>query len=304
MRDPLDLFQRASSRHTQTTIPGAMRMAYNGSTVVATCIGEETLGIHAVPLASFLQNDNNNNGDFGTLLGDILNKLAFLHDEGITVGAELLDPNEILIVRSTEGPQAILKFRRGVSPNKVEDIRSAGRVLNFIWTSRSRVPDTLVEDLISKMTAENTTMNASEARVHFALWTNSKRMRFLMDVSEILELKQNQHLEAVEKDGWLVINDSWILTLAPVLREKVERDSRKRRSYSPTSVVDLLRFARNMAHHYHPLAPEVRSALGPFENLGNFWVATFPLLLPHLHQAMKKFRGDTNCLRIRRFYSE
>ena len=125
-----------------------------------------------------------------------------------------------------------------------------------------------------------------------------------MDVSETLELKQKQHMEAVEKDGGLVIGDSWILTLAPVLREKVKRDSNKRRSYSSTSVVDLLRFARNMAHHYHPLAPEVRAALGPFENLGNFWVSTFPLLLPHLHQAMDKFRGDTNCLRIRSFYSK
>ena len=34
-------------------------MAYNGSTVVAKCIGEETLGIHAVPLTSFLQNNKN-----------------------------------------------------------------------------------------------------------------------------------------------------------------------------------------------------------------------------------------------------
>ena len=117
------------------------------------------------------------------------------------------------------------------------------------------------------MTAEDTTIIASEAQAHFALWTSSKRMSFFMDVSETLELKQKQHMEAVEKDGGLVIGDSWILTLAPVLREKVKRDSNKRRSYSSTSVVDLLRFARNMAHHYHPLAPEVRAALGPFENL-------------------------------------
>ena len=276
-------------------------MAYNGSTVVAKCIGEETLGIHAVPLTSFLQN---NNEEFPALLEDLLKKLAFLHGKGITVGAEFLDPNEILIVGSTEGPQAILKFRRGVSPNKIEDILAAGRVFNFIWMFRSRVPDALEQDLISKMTAEDTTIIASEAQAHFALWTSSKRMSFFMDVSETLELKQKQHMEAVEKDGGLVIGDSWILTLAPVLREKVKRDSNKRRSYSSTSVVDLLRFARNMAHHYHPLAPEVRAALGPFENLGNFWVSTFPLLLPHLHQAMDKFRGDTNCLRIRSFYSK
>ena len=275
-------------------------MAYNGSTVVAQCIEDETLTMFTVPLSSFLQN---NYEDFPALPKDILKKIAFLHSRGITVGGELLNPNEVLIVGSTEGPQAILKIQRGGSSGSVEeDIRAVGRVFNYIWTFRSRVPDTLEQDLISKMTAENTTMTASEAQAHFALWPSSKKIRFFMEVSDTLELKQKQHLDAVEKDSKMVIGDSWILTLAPVLREKVERDSKKRRSYSPTSLTDLLRFARNLAHHYHPLAPEVRAALGPFENLGNFWASTFPLLLPHLHQAMHKFKGDANCARIRSFY--
>ena len=99
-----------------------------------------------------------------------------------------------------------------------------------------------------------------------------------------------------------MIGDSWILNLKPVLQEKVARDSRKRRSYSGTSVGDLLRFVRNMAHHYHELAPEVRTALGPREELGNFWVSSFPLLLPHVHAAMHQFARDTNCARIKQFY--
>ena len=276
-------------------------MAYNGSTVVAKCIEEETLRMYTVPLSSFLQN---NHGEFSALPGDILKKLALLHDQGIACGAEFLDPDGILIVVSTEGPQAILQYSRSVSPNRAGDIRAVGRVFSFIWTFRSRVPDALEQDLVSKMTAEDTTMTAAEAQAHFALWSSSKRMNFFIEVSETLELKQRQHLEAVEMDSGLVILDSWIQRLAPELREKVMRDSRRRRNYSPTSVVDLLRFARNMAHHYHPLAPEVRAALGSIENLGNFWVATFPLLLPHLHQAMHQFRRDNNCTRIRSFYSD
>ena len=277
-------------------------MAYNGSTVVAQCIEDETLAMFTVPLSSFLQN---NYEDFHALPEDILKKIAFLHSRGITVGGELLNPNEVLIVGSTEGPQAILKIQRGGSSGSIEeDIRAVGRVLNYIWTFRSRVPDTLEHDLISKMTAENTTLTATEAQAHFALWPSWKRMSFFMEVSDTLELKQRQHMEAVEKDSSLVIGNSWILKLAPVLREKVERDSKKRRSYSPTSITDLLRFARNLAHHYYPLAPEVRAALGPFENLGDFWASTFSLLLPHLHQAMYHFRGDTNCARIKTFYSE
>ena len=71
---------------------------------------------------------------------------------------------------------------------------------------------------------------------------------------------------------------------------------------SGTSIVDLLRFIRNVAHHYHELAPEVRMAIGPREELGNFWVSTFPLLLTRVHAAMHQFARDTNCARIKQFY--
>ena len=99
-----------------------------------------------------------------------------------------------------------------------------------------------------------------------------------------------------------MIGDSWILCLNSELQDKVARDSRKRRSYSGTSVGDLLRFVRNLAHHYYELAPEVRTALGPREELGNFWVSAFPLLLPRVHAAMSQFTRDTNCARIKPFY--
>ena len=126
-----------------------------------------------------------------------------------------------------------------------------------------------------------------------------------------------------------VIGDSWIEFLEPILQDKVARDSRKRRSYSGASVGDLLRFVKNTAqkaqhrikdasimtliaypnrfvrntyHHYHELAPEVRAALGPKEELGNFWVSRFPCLLTSVHAAMKRFSQDTNCARINHFY--
>ena len=59
---------------------------------------------------------------------------------------------------------------------------------------------------------------------------------------------------------------------------------------------------RNLSHHYHELAPEVKKALGPREELGNFWVSSFPLLLPDVHVAMQQFNRDTNCARIKKFY--
>ena len=100
-----------------------------------------------------------------------------------------------------------------------------------------------------------------------------------MSLCLLVELQEVEHLEAVEADsrsvklmltvnslGFInffqrsVIGKSWVLSLAPVFQDKVGSDSKKRRSYSGTSVVDLLRFVRNMAHHYHELAPDVRRA--------------------------------------------
>ena len=38
-------------------------------------------------------------------------------------------------------------------------------------------------------------------RRNFAFWSSSKRLSFLKKVSDILELKQRKHLEAVEADS-------------------------------------------------------------------------------------------------------
>ena len=133
-------------------------MAHNGSAIVAQYIEEEALVIFTVSFSSFLQN---NNEEFPALPEDILKKVGFLHSRGITVGPELLSPNEVLIVGSTDGPQAILKIQRGGSSSSVEeDIRAVGRLFNYIWTFRSRVPNALEQDLISKMIAEDTMMTA------------------------------------------------------------------------------------------------------------------------------------------------
>ena len=58
----------------------------------------------------------------------------------------------------------------------------------------------LESNLITKMTKENTTMTAFEALHHFAFWSSKKRLGFLKKVSDILELKQKRHGEAVEAD--------------------------------------------------------------------------------------------------------
>ena len=175
------------------------RMAYNGSTLIAIYPGE-TPNMATVPLATYLQS---NCGNVAALPKDIQEKIAFLHGKGVSVGPEHLNPEDILIVESKEGPNSILTIQREGSSAEAQqdDIRAAGELFHLIWTSCSRVPDFLESDLISKMTQEATSMTASEASGHFAFWSSSKRLSFLMKVSDILELKQRKHMEAVEADS-------------------------------------------------------------------------------------------------------
>ena len=123
-------------------------------------------------------------------------------EKGLLVGSEHLDAEKILIVESNEGPHAILTIQREGSATKAEDdIHALGELFRLIWTSDSRAPDFLERDLISKMAQEATTMTTSEASRHFAFWSSSKRLDFLKKMSDILELKQRKHLEAVEANS-------------------------------------------------------------------------------------------------------
>ena len=50
------------------------------------------------------------------------------------------------------------------------------------------------------MTQEKITLTAPKALHHFAFWTKNMRLGFLKKVSDILELKQKRHQDAVEAD--------------------------------------------------------------------------------------------------------
>ena len=175
-------------------------MAYNGSTLVAIYPGE-TPNMATKPLATYLQS---NCVRVTALPKDIQEKIAFLHAKGLLVGPKHLNPERILVVESSEGPNAILTIQKETCNSATkfqEDIRAAGELFRLIWTSCPRVPNFVESDLISKMTQEATTMTAFEASRHFAFWSSSKRLSFLKKVSDILELKQRKHLEAVEADS-------------------------------------------------------------------------------------------------------
>ena len=173
------------------------RMAYDGSTLVAKYFGEN-INLLTAPLEQLLQRRELDRTFF---MKDVLKKVAFVHARGIFVGAEFLNFEHIFIADSTEGPKAILTIQKESSFGTVEDdIRAAGRLFCTIWAKSSRPLDFLQSDLISRISQEETGMTAAEAFHHFAFWSNSKRLSFLKKVSDILELKQKNHLGAVEAE--------------------------------------------------------------------------------------------------------
>ena len=241
------------------------------------------------------------------ILLDVLEALEFFHNRGQSLGQASLLPTNILVVASSRGTRAILSEVQ-LSPrgNFNHDILAAGLLLNYVWTSGKQsygdintLPsEDSRKNLILKMT--NNSCNITEVLFDPAFWSNKKKLNFLMKVSDILELKQNKHTDAVNKGD--VFGKSWKKNLDPLIAKKVEIDSKKRRCYDDTSTKDLLRLVRNLAHHHHELAPEIKAILGPAEDLGHFWTSTFPSLLSSVHAAMAAFKADTNCARIKGFY--
>ena len=192
--------------------------AYDGSTLVAKYLGENVNLLIHTPLEQLLQRREL---DWTSLMKNVLKKIAIVHARGMIVGAELVSFNHIFIADSTEGPKAILTIPKESSYGTVQDdIRATGRLFHTIWAKRSQALDLLQSDLISRISEEEIT--AAEAFHHFALWSSSKRLSFLKKVSDIfinvdkvlskkfkpskkvsdiLELKQKNHLGAIEAES-------------------------------------------------------------------------------------------------------
>ena len=179
------------------------RMAYfDGSTLVAKYLGQN-LNLFTTPLEKLPQRSNL---DCNFFMKDVLKNIAFVHARGLSVGAELLSFEHIFVADSTEGPKAILTIQKEGSSygTAQDDIRATGRLFSTIWANYSWVPDLLQNDLIMRMSQEDTRITAAEASHHFAFWSSCRRLSFLKKVSDILELKQKSHMAAVEaKSRWV-----------------------------------------------------------------------------------------------------
>jgi hypothetical protein len=147
-------------------------------------------------------------------------------------------------------------------------------------------------------------ITADEALRHPYFWSNASVSRsctillcilttqppqllsFLMDVSDRVEKESADSavVVALETNTGRVIGSDW----RQYISEALMLDLRRFRNYKWSSLVDLLRAARNKKHHYQELPEALKENLGTVpDGFLNYFVSRFPLLIPHVYNAVK-----------------
>jgi serine/threonine-protein kinase/endoribonuclease IRE1 len=141
----------------------------------------------------------------------------------------------------------------------------------------------LAQDLVRRMISRDPSKRptATQVLAHPYFWEASKRLTFLLDVSDHLE-RENRHSHptnrALEACRSVIYNghNAWSVVVDQLFWD----DLSKFRKYFGNSVQDLLRAMRNKRHHFQELDPELKELLGesPETYLGYF-ERHFPKLL-------------------------
>lgn len=128
-----------------------------------------------------------------------------------------------------------------------------------------------------------------DTMVHPLFWTSDRRIWFLRDASDRIEMEDREKpsavLEDLEAASSAALGCSWDEKLDGSLLENLGRYRR----YNPGSVRDLLRVIRNKSNHYRELPQDVQLLVGPFpEGFDNYFRNKFPRLLLEVYKIVQK----------------
>jgi len=121
---------------------------------------------------------------------------------------------------------------------------------------------------------------AEEVELHPFFWPDHKKLLFLKDASDRLEIEKPTapivtRYEKDEAGPKILQGRDW----TKVLDKELVEDLGKYRKYNGATVRDLLRVIRNKSHHYRDLAPQVRKLLGTMpEGFLRYFLVKFPHL--------------------------
>ena len=158
-----------------------------------------------------------------------------------------------------------------------------------IDTLKELSPD--AHDLVSGMIQRSPAVRPTAQQIceHPFFWSDERRLTFLCDFSDRLEMETDQSEMAgkfliVEQGASQVVGTSWDRDLDDDLLSNVQRF----RSYDPSSVRDLLRLIRNKHHHFDELPVALRRAIASESGgLLRYFEQRFPNLLIHCYRVCK-----------------
>ncbi|WCJ44738.1 Endoribonuclease/protein kinase IRE1-like [Euphorbia peplus] len=143
-------------------------------------------------------------------------------------------------------------------------------------------------DLFSRLLDPNPDKRpkAQEVLNHPFFWTHEKRLSFLQDISDRVELEDRENesdlLDSLENVGTVALNGKWDEKLEAAFINNIGRYRR----YKYDSIRDLLRVIRNKSHHYRELPQEIKDLLGSHpEGFENYFSNRFPKLLIEVYNA-------------------
>ncbi|KAF2310247.1 hypothetical protein GH714_007401 [Hevea brasiliensis] len=131
---------------------------------------------------------------------------------------------------------------------------------------------------------------AQEVLSHPFFWTSERRLLFLQDSSDRVELEDRENeselLAALESVGTVALNGKWDEKMEAAFINNICRYRR----YKYDSVRDLLRVIRNKSHHYRELPQEIKEILGSHpEGFENYFSCRFPKLLIEVFKVMYRY---------------
>ncbi|CAG0897546.1 unnamed protein product [Darwinula stevensoni] len=133
-------------------------------------------------------------------------------------------------------------------------------------------------------------------------WSNKKICDFFQDASDRVEKAEKAEkakkerdksdlLKNLESGSAGIVQENWLKNLGPAFVDDLQKT--RRQAYDGRSVKDLLRAVRNKVSHLQDLPKEVQEEVGDNrDKFIRFWIACFPLLLPHVWLVMQAVKHE------------
>ncbi|XP_043711054.1 serine/threonine-protein kinase/endoribonuclease IRE1a-like [Telopea speciosissima] len=131
---------------------------------------------------------------------------------------------------------------------------------------------------------------------HPSLWSSEKRLSFLRDTSDRLQIgdrgTKSGLLKALGSVAPVALGGKWNEKMEAVFINYICRY----RQYKFGSIRDLLRAMRNTLNHYGELPKEIQEILGPVpEGFDGYFSCRFPRLLIEVYKVIYKYCREEEC---------